>query len=496
MLAANRSLPYPLLPRLQSFRAELQLAIAAMLALFGGFAAQDGMPGSIAATVPAALLFVLAVRQNRTGWSLIPSVLAVACLGGCATVLIEPGPINLAMAWTCLAILALNQRGHIFANLANTAGIIATRLISSPVLASMDLVLLKKFRRRKSTGPSLLNWRQAVLPVVAVMVFTVLLMAANPVIDLILSRISWVGFFDIFQTWAPVAAALTFLLAWALLRMKPGQSTTADELDQPAQRWHRAYFSVGAVSVTLLILNVMFLAENTLDFSYIWSGAQLPPGMTYASYVHRGAYALIITALMAGALIILALWPGSRTEASIAVRGLVYFWIIQNVLLVASSVARTLDYVEAYGMTLLRLSGLIWMALVAAGLLLIAARVIGRRSNLWLLNRNIVAAFLVLWFAGFFDFRAIVAQWNVTRALSQIESSPGSVRQPLDLDLEYLRSLGPSAIPALARLIEATEDGYDQLSFIRTELGRSLTRSQSGWRSWTLRGWWLEGAQR
>ena len=47
-------------------------------------------------------------------------------------------------------------------------------------------------------------------------------------------------------------------------------------------------------------------------------------------------------------------------------------------------------------MTLWRLSGLIWMGLVAAGLIFIVARVITRRSNPWLINVNLGTAFAVL----------------------------------------------------------------------------------------------------
>jgi hypothetical protein len=267
--------------------------------------------------------------------------------------------------------------------------------------------------------------------------------------------------------------------------------------------WHRQYFSAGAVAVTLTILNAMFLAENGLDFSYIWSGSTFPPGVTYASYVHRGAYTLIVTALMAGALMILALWPGSRTEASKTVRRLVYLWVAQNVMLVTSSVSRTLSYIDAYGMTLLRLSGLIWMALVATGLLLIAARVVLKRSNLWLLNRNIAATFVVLLASAFIDFRAIVAGYNVDRAFSR--AARFDERPILYLDVKYLSELGPSSIPSLRRIARATMNGNSpwiehrrmiEAEFparrLLSDLLRGIEKNQNDWRHWTVRGLWLE----
>ena len=69
--------------------------------------------------------------------------------------------------------------------------------------------------------------------------------------------------------------------------------------------------------------------------------------MNYAEYVHRGSYTLIATAILAGMLVIFALQPGSRSEASVPVRWLVYLWTAQNVFLVASSAKRTLSYIDA-----------------------------------------------------------------------------------------------------------------------------------------------------
>ena len=50
----------------------------------------------------------------------------------------------------------------------------------------------------------------------------------------------------------------------------------------------------------LLLFNLVFLVQNLLDVEYLWAGAALPEGVTYAGYAHRGAYPLIATALIAG----------------------------------------------------------------------------------------------------------------------------------------------------------------------------------------------------
>lgn len=96
----------------------------------------------------------------------------------------------------------------------------------------------------------------------------------------------------------------------------------------------------------------------------------MPKGVTLAEYAHRGAYPLIVTALLAALFVIVTLRPGSSTAAMPAIRKLVVLWIAQNIVLVGSSIVRTFDYVEAYSLTILRISALAWMVLVAVGLVL------------------------------------------------------------------------------------------------------------------------------
>ena len=84
--------------------------------------------------------------------------------------------------------------------------------------------------------------------------------------------------------------------------------------------------------------------------------------MTLAGYAHRGAYPLIATALLAGLFVLVTLRPGSDTVRIPLIRRMVVLWVAQNVFLVASSILRTRDYIDAYSLTRLRVAALAWMA--------------------------------------------------------------------------------------------------------------------------------------
>ena len=137
---------------------------------------------------------------------------------------------------------------------------------------------------------------------------------------------------------------------------------------------------------SLILFNLLFAVQTVLDLVYLWGNAKLPAGISYADYAHRGAYPLIVTALLAAGFVLAAMRPGGPAERSKVIRPLVYLWVAQNVMLVVSSMLRLDLYVQIYLLTCWRVAAFIWMLLVAIGLLLIVARIILEQSNGWLVR--------------------------------------------------------------------------------------------------------------
>ena len=106
---------------------------------------------------------------------------------------------------------------------------------------------------------------------------------------------------------------------------------------------------------------------------------------------------------------------------------------------------RTFDYIEAYSLTRLRIAALIWMGLVAIGLVLICYRLLRGRSGAWLINANLLAALLVLGACCTVDLGRMAAAWNVRHARET--GGAGAA-----LDLCYLNELGASALLPLIEL--------------------------------------------
>ncbi len=338
-----------------------------------------------------------------------------------------------------------------------------------------DGLALRKLRRRSAPPRLAAALGLVAIPLLGGLVFFALFALANPVISQALTRLH----IPPPDFGRGVFWLVVLIPVWGVLRPRflrrplalPERSTA----DLPG---------VGAAStiLSLFVFNVLFAGQNALDLAFLWSGAPLPDGVTLAEYAHRGAYPLIVTALLAGLFVLVALRPGGETAERPLVRWLVIAWIAQNLFLVASTMLRTLDYVEAYSLTRLRIAALAWMVLVAAGLVLICWRMLKNRGASWLINANVLCAVLVLTLASFVDEGAVAAAWNVRHAREV--GGRGA-----DLDLCYLESLDGSALVSLIELEQAPIDPVlrDRVAHVRAGVLQRLQADQSQWRAWAWR---------
>jgi hypothetical protein len=327
-----------------------------------------------------------------------------------------------------------------------------------------------------------------VVPLALGTIFVLLFVAANPLIE------EWFAALDLRSGAGKISfvrigfwlAALS--LIWPFIFMRT-RSMLREHVAAEIQVFSAAgsdaappglLFGKGAILRSLLVFNALFAVQTVLDIAYLWGGVALPDGMTYAAYAHRGAYPLIVTALLAAAFVVMAMRPGSDAERSPLIRTLVFLWTGQNVLLVISSILRLDLYVAFYSLTYWRVAAFVWMLLVAAGLVLIVARIVLGRSNSWLVTMNFGSLVLALYVCCFINFPQLIADYNVEH--SRQLSGTGTV-----LDSEYLVSLGPQAIPAMDRHLEQL-----MLSRMRRdELATAHHGRMQDWRGWTYRYWQL-----
>lgn len=372
---------------------------------------------------------------------------ALLALGGAALAALamawNASPLAWSLFWLGAAMASLLPRTARFDDGWRWLQRLVVHTMAASVGALLDHVRVLKIRRQRQHARLSVTSviRLIALPLFGSVVVLILFSAANPVIERFFETISLPGL-DIESVARALLWVVLFTLSWSLLRPRIARRLLATfdgsgDLALPG-------VSVASILLSLAMFNLLFALQNVMDAAWLWGLAPLPENMTLAEYAHRGAYPLIATALFAGFFVLVFLRPGSTTAREPWIRRLVVLWIGQNLFLVASSALRTIDYVEAYSLTRLRIAALLWMGLVAVGLVLVLCRMLRSKSAGWLINANLAAAGLLLAVVSVVDLGAVAAQWNVRHA----REVGGTGAQ---IDLCYLRWLGS---PALLPLIE------------------------------------------
>ncbi|MEU9704137.1 DUF4173 domain-containing protein [Streptomyces sp. NPDC047981] len=239
-------------------------------------------------------------------------------------------------------------------------------------------------------------------------------------------------------------------LRWDRLTIRPGRARARLEWALP-----------------LIVLNLLFAAFNAVQLAVLFGGYDKvleETDLTYSEYARQGFWQLLMATLLTLVVIGLALRWAPRADARdrTLVRAVLGTLCVLTLVVVASALRRMDLYVDAYGLTRLRISVTameIWLGLVI--LLIMAAGIFGAR----LLPRAVAvsAAAGVLAF-GLASPDALVAERNVERFSSSEK-----------IDISYLAGLSADAVPALDRLPEP------QRSCALLDIEARLRDDDGGW---------------
>lgn len=526
---------------------------------------------------------LLAGPRAKWGWAL-----ALMSVGLCISLVLEPGVLAFLLLLIALGSLSLMARGgwpeaRLGWRWVARLSLVWFTTLFRPIL---DSRVVQRWRKRSSSirGKALaavkLVWGLVgvVIPVILSLVFLGLFSLANPVIadwmgrgidrvsDLVFNVTEYVTFTRL-MLWY-----FAGFVCWGLLRYRPRHTRTyrrppalrpapmppgaspptvphpiqamadrkRDSNDAPPtmQTHQQAQASrkddvIALIAVqyqklivrSLMAMNAVFAVQLVLDSRYLVLGQPLPEGMSYAEYAHRGAYPLIVTAILAAAMVLAVFRPGGVAQRSVWARRLVLLWIAQNVVLVVSAVWRLAAYVDLYTLTRLRVAAAIWMLMVAGCLVLLLWRIARSRDNTWLTGWAMGWGLCVLWLCSFVPFDPMIARYNVMNC-QELGGHAGPI------DVGYLEHLGPDALPAIAYLIENLPDQagqspsayevessadarlaeiqvarindhpsaaqdptavslHDELANVQSELSKDLSDQLGAWRGWTVRRAWL-----
>ncbi|MFI6146682.1 DUF4173 domain-containing protein [Streptomyces sp. NPDC051109] len=418
--------------------AVLLAAVAAGLA--SGLFLGDGLgPGLLIAVVPAmagAYLAARAARRRARPWS-------VAWAVGCAALLAVPALRDAGWPST-LALLAAVLLGALALHGSRTwPGVLLSPLgfVDSTVLG---IRWAWNGLRSRGSGVDRTRWlpvaKAAAVALVLLVLFGTLFASADAAFaDLLDGLTPEISLGD-----GPVRLVL-FVLG-AVLALAAARAAAAPS------RWDRIRIAPGKPrsrvewALPLIVLDLLFAGFNAVQLAVLFGGYDKvleSTGLTYAEYARQGFWQLLWATLLTLAVIALALRWAPRAGAGDRrfVRVVLGTLCALTLVVVASALRRMDLYVDAYGLTRLRVSVAameLWLGLVIV--LIMAAGVFGAR---WLPRAVAAGAAAAVLAFGLLSPDGLVAEKNVAR-----------FEQAGKLDLAYFQSLSADAVPALDRLPE------------------------------------------
>lgn len=198
--------------------------------------------------------------------------------------------------------------------------------------------------------------------------------------------------------------------------------------------------------VSILVIYSIFIA---IQFKYLFSAGALPNGLNYAEYARRGFFELVFLSVLNIALILLTMYllkdkiyVEKNKWATFTKMMLFYLCIVTGIMLVSSYYRMSL-YDSAYGFTRLRILVYMFLIFEAVGLTATLAYIVKHNFNIFVVYAVIGLTFYLT--LNLVNIDGVIAKRNIDMYFNG---------QAETVDMDYLMTLSPDAVPQIMRLME------------------------------------------
>ncbi|UOG73991.1 DUF4173 domain-containing protein [Hymenobacter tibetensis] len=163
------------------------------------------------------------------------------------------------------------------------------------------------------------------------------------------------------------------------------------------------------------LVNALLLVVNGIDINWIWFGFVPGPNFDLTQFVHEGTYVLILSILVAMGIV---LWFFRRNlnfyqRGLPALRWLATVWVLQNVVLAVSVGLRNYYYIVNTGLAYKRIGVYGFLLLTFFGLLTVLLKIWQRRSTFSLVRLNALAVYLLMVGLACGNWEIWIARYNL-----------------------------------------------------------------------------------
>lgn len=302
-------------------------------------------------------------------------------------------------------------------------------------------------------------------------VFGGLLMAADAVFENVVTRALDFDFAKLFSH-----AALTAFFAWIacgflilMLGIRKALLAGRIAVERPG-------LGIVEVALPLALLDLLFLAFVFVQLRYLFGDASLVQetvGLTYAEYARRGFFELVTVAALVLPLLLAADWllAESARRPRHIFRALAGLQLVLLFVIVISAIQRMGLYVDAYGLTELRLytsAFMVWLGIVFAWF---GATVLRDRREHFTFGA-VASGFLAIFALNVMSPDALIARVNLDRA-----------RAGHEFDAAYATYLSADAVPTLIAALPDIDPQQGCVAAARI-LERWSPPDEREWRTW------------
>lgn len=282
------------------------LALVLLLVALGDWLFWPGSPGFSLVLFSIALIaaaLICTQPRGRAFWL----ALGLGALG-IAPLVEETTPLSLFFAALGVCAAASASCGSLPGNVLSAFWVSIRRLFGGPLQLFADTPVVSRWLSRWLERFALGSFFSWVMPVALGSLFLTLFAQANPILKGWLLQFDLSALLRLLDGPRWIFWVLLLLVAWPFAFVRagkvPGGSVPIIAAAEPDQL-STLFLSESAVFRSLVVFNLLFALHGISDGVFLFTGAELPPGQSYAEFAHRGAYPLMLTALLAGGFAIL-----------------------------------------------------------------------------------------------------------------------------------------------------------------------------------------------
>jgi hypothetical protein len=235
---------------------------------------------------------------------------------------------------------------------------------------------------------------------------------------------------------------LTFSYLWSVAHKEKMSESTLKSMPPPLATQKGFWDPVMILTVTSAI-NILYVVFVVIQFAYLFGGAGLPDGFTYARYARSGFFELLLVTLLNIGFLACTLTFTKKggMAAGLAMRIMNTIMICCTIVMLFSAYYRMSLYEEAYGYTFLRITTQVFMVFLLVLFVITMARV--WKDGLSLLKPYIAVAVVAFIAVNYMNVDRIIVKKNIERYTNTKV-----------IDITYFYSLSSDAVVEIRSLTE------------------------------------------